>query len=483
MDQIRRDELLIMVSGCFNILHPGHIRLLKFAKECGGRLVVAVESDSLAGGIAHVNEKFRLQGVQSISIVDDAFIYDTSIVEVIDNIKPDIVVKGKEHEAKFNEELESLKRNGGRLIFSSGQSAFSSLELLQKEFDGTPDGAIKCPKEFLERKKITSVRLRELISKLKGLRVAVVGDIIVDEYISCEPLGMSQEEPTIVVMPTDEIRYIGGAGIVAAHAKSLGADVNFYSVIGDDDVGRYVSSEINRLGVDLKVCVDISRPTTLKKRYRSKGKSLLRVTNLHQGSISKEFQNQIYHWFEQNKNKIDVLIFSDFNYGCLPQDLVDRLIKQCQENKIFMAADSQSSSQLGDIGRYKGVNMITPTEREARVSMRNTEDGLVVLAEKIRQQTNALNVFLKMGEEGLLIHSFIDRGVWDTDRITALNSAPKDVAGAGDSLLVVIAMIMAAGGNVWEASYLGSVAAAVQVGRTGNIPLTQNELLSQIEKI
>ena len=148
-----------------------------------------------------------------------------------------------------------------------------------------------------------------------------------------------------------------------------------------------------------------------------------------------------------------------------------------------MAADSQSSSQIGDIARFKRVQLITPTEREARISLRNREDGLVVLAEKIRVQTGAKNILLKMSEEGLLIHAGPEdiNSEWITDRVDALNSSPKDVAGAGDSLLITSAMVLGLGANIWEAALLASIAAAVQVSRVGNTPLQVNEFLEELE--
>ena len=105
----------------------------------------------------------------------------------------------------------------------------------------------------------------------------------------------------------------------------------------------------------------------------------------------------------------------------------------------------------------------------------------MVLAEKLRQQAIANNVLLKLGEEGLLIHADNNQGAdWLTDRVDALNSAAKDVAGAGDSLLITSAMTLACGGTIWEAACLGSLAAAVQVGRVGNTPLRTEELLREL---
>ena len=471
----------VLVSGSFNVLHPGHLRLLRFAKESGDHLTVAVQSDRLAGKAAHVHEHLRLEGIQSINWVDEALIYDDSLISLIQRMRPDIVVKGREHESRFNPELTILEQQGARLVFSSGETFFSSMDLIRKEFLGVESHSISLPKSYMHRHNIDPSRLINLINQFSNLKLCVVGDLIVDEYITCEPLGMSQEDPTIVVTPIDSTRFIGGAGIVAAHAAGLGASVNFVSVSGKDLSRDYALESLASAGVKVELILDDHRPTTLKQRFRSKGKSLLRVSHLHQGAISASLQNQLFSAIKRSLKEADLLVFSDFNYGCLPQQLVDKIITLAKDKGIFMAADSQSSSQVGDISRFKGMDLITPTEREARLSTRNREDGLVVLVEQLRQQANAKNVLLKLGEEGLLINAATSNGEdWLTDRVDALNNAAKDVTGAGDSLLITSAMILACGGNIWEAACLGSLSAAIQVGRVGNSPLTSEELIREL---
>ena len=472
---------VVLVTGNFNILHPGHLRLLRFARESGDRLIVGVESDRIAGNAAHVPEQLRLEGLQSISLVDEVILVDEPISELILRLRPDIVVKGKEHELLDNPELIALGGYGGSLVFSSGETIFSSFDLIRKEFQEFDSRTISFPEEYLARHHFDRARLVELLECFPRLKICVVGDLIIDEYITCQPLGMSQEDPTIVVTPVDSIRFIGGAGIVAAHAAGLGANVEFYSVSGDDGSRSYALECLAAAKVNARLLVDDSRPTTLKQRYRSHGKSLFRVSHLHQGGISIKLQMQMMELIEQSIKEVDLLVFSDFNYGCLPQSLVEQIINIAKSHGVMLVADSQSSSQTGDIGRFKGMDLITPTEREARISTRNREDGLVVLAEQIRQQAIAHNVLLKLGEEGLLIHAGNGKANdWLTDRIGALNSAPKDVAGAGDSLLITSAMTLVSGGSIWEAACLGSLAAAVQVGRVGNTPLLAKELLREL---
>lgn len=469
------------MSGHFNVLHPGHLRLLRFAKEAGDRLLIAVEDDRLAGKAAHVPEQLRLEGVLSNSYVDEAFLIDEPVVRVINTLKPDIVVKGKEFERRYNPELEALSSYGGRLLFSSGETVFSSLDLIRREFSELSVSTISLPESYLSRNRIEISRLNGILGGFRDLKVVVLGDLIVDEYISCEPLGMSQEDPTIVVTPVDSTRFIGGAGIVAAHAAGLGAQVHFVSVAGLDETREFSLGELESAGVRTLLLEDASRPTTLKQRYRSKGKSMLRVSHLHQRAISYSLQQAMLDELNVILDGADLLVFSDFNYGCLPQALVEQTIELAKKYQVLMVADSQSSSQVGDISRFKGMDLITPTEREARISTRNHEDGLVVLAESLRRMAEAKYVLLKMGEEGLLVNA-IDQNETDilTDQIPALNSHPKDVAGAGDSLLIASAMSKACGANIWEAACMGSLAAAIQVGRVGNKPLQASEMVREL---
>jgi rfaE bifunctional protein kinase chain/domain len=402
-------------------------------------------------------------------------------------MRPDVVVKGKEHESRNNPEAAALAGYGGKLLYSSGEAVFSSLDLIRREFAEVANSSIRMPDDYLARNGISRERLAQLCTCFEKLKVVVIGDLIIDEYITCQPLGMSQEDPTIVVTPVDSLRFIGGAGIVAAHAAGLGAQVDFISISGQDATRAFGIEKLAEFKVRSHLLEDIGRPTTLKQRYRSKGKSLLRVSHLHQGAISAELQEQMLDLLEPVLADADLLVFSDFNYGCLPQPLVERVTAKAKTHGVLLAADSQSSSQVGDISRFTGMDLITPTEREARIAARNHEDGLVVLAEKLRQQAQAKNVLLKMGEEGLLIHAW-DRSKGDaesgimTDQVPALNSHPKDVAGAGDSLLIAGAMAMACGANIWEAGCLGSLAAAIQVGRVGNTPLRIDELTREIQR-
>ena len=467
---------IVFVSGHFNILHPGHLRLLRFARECGDYLVVGVLDQSSSG--AFLPEELRLESVQSINWVNHAFLLHDQPEDFVDALHPAIVVKGKEYEDEFNPEAEVVARYGGKLLFSSGELAFSSIDLMRREWNEFNPSTIRTPSDYLARHGITPDAAIEALHRMEGLRVCVIGDIIVDEYITCDPVGMSQEDPTIVVVPIHHEKFVGGAGIVAAHAQGLGARVRFFSVCGADETAGYVTKTIASYNVEAHIYEDSSRPTTLKQRFRARNKTLLRVSHLRQHEINAEIRDQLARDICASLDDTDLVIFADFSYGTLPQSLVEQIAFECRKRGIMMAADSQSSSQVGDIGRFNGMALVTPTEREARLAVQDFDAGLVVLAERLKQRADAGNVVITLGAEGVLIHP--DSGDRPTDRLPALNMAPKDVAGAGDSFLITASMTLVRGGDIWMASYLGSLAAACQVGRVGNIPLSRSELIAEI---
>ncbi|GAA5163748.1 PfkB family carbohydrate kinase [Viridibacterium curvum] len=469
----------MFVWGSFNVVHPGHLRLLNFAAECGDFLVVGVSDDGRPE--TFLPEQLRLEGVRAISAVNYSFVLRCPAEVFIAELKPDVVVKGKEHEQHFNPEQEVVDAYGGRLLFSSGDVRFSSLDLLQKELREAHYSAITKPLDFPERHGFNFERLAGYIKRFDTLRVAVIGDLIVDEYITCDPLGMSQEDPTIVVTPIKSDLFVGGAGIVAAHARGLGAQVEFFGIAGVDSTAVFAQQTLESYEVACHLIADESRPTTLKQRYRARGKTLLRVSHLRQHDISQELIRDVLERMRPVIEAADLLIFSDFNYGCLPQELVDAICAECHKSGVMMVADSQASSQIGDVSRFKGMRLITPTEHEARLAVRDTSAGLVVLADALQNQSQAGSVFITMGAEGLLIHSpdTPSNGLV-TDQLPAFNAAPKDVSGAGDSLMICSAMALAVGASVWESAYLGALAAACQVGRVGNIPLRNEELLQEL---
>ncbi|MDA8716488.1 PfkB family carbohydrate kinase [Alphaproteobacteria bacterium] len=463
-----------LVTGNFNAFHLGHVRLIEYARSFGGKLVVGIHGDRMEGVEAPLNERKTL--VERSGLADIIFEIESSTLELIQTIQPDVVVKGIEHYQQHDPaEAQVIHSYGGRLFFAAGPlhaNPTDKTEISNIALD------IFDPGEFLARHRVTNNTNRS-IQAFKGLKVAVIGDIIIDEYVACEALGMSQEDPTIVVAPKGKKRFLGGASIVAAHMGSLGANVKFFSVGGDNQDSEWVVNELKNFGV----CTHLTRlpdaGPVVKRRYKVEKKTMFRLNKINNKFSDPKLVDRIYKNISKFIKEIDLVVISDFSYGAVHQSLVTRVLDLCKANDVFVAADSQTSSQTGDISKFANVDLITPTELEARAAFNNIDDSLTVMVDHLYEKLYIKNIFVTLGAHGVFIQQNDDSSSLGprSDQIPALNKSVVDVAGAGDVFLAVSSMCLASGDSPWQAAYVGSIAAAVQVSRLGNIPLTIEEIM------
>lgn len=469
---------VVFVSGKFRVIHAGHMRLFRTATDYGHKLVVGIDT----GGLTAEEINWRASILRNIEYVDKVIEYDGDIERILEEIRPDMVIKG--HEFRNTENLESkiLSTYGGKLVFTSGANFYSESDLMgRNDFEFIEKLAIM-PQDFMTRNRITTDRLLRIIHDFSKLRVCVVGDLIIDEFINCHPLGMSQEEPTVVVTPVDKRRFFGGAGIVAAHCKSLGAITSLVTVTGQDEASIWAQGKASEYELESLNVVDTTRLTTLKQRYRSGTQTLLKISHLTQDFLGSEKESELIEKFSKLAVNIDVLILSDFSYGVLSPQIVQQILAIASQHRVFVSADSQSSSQIGNLGKFKDINLISATEREARLELKDNTSGLVVVAESLRKELNSTNLLLKMGGDGVLISAQDQDGkALATDEIAAINKNPIDSSGAGDSMLAGASLALASGATIYEAALIGSVLAGIQVGRLGNVPIAQDTVKSILQ--
>ena len=462
------------ISGVFNVLHPGHLRLFKFAKQNSDKLIVGIESKLMIKENEIHDNKSRMEVISNCGWVDDVILVNNNLKKIIRKIKPDIIVKGSEFRNKKNPEEDYITNLKTKIIFSSGDS-FKYASVETKNIKSINHNIISLDYDFLKRRNISTKKLNRIINNFKSIKVCIIGDIIIDKYQNTQTVGVSKEDPTVVVTPLSEEAFLGGAGIVASHAASLGSQATFISICGNDVHYEFIIKMLKKNKVRSKIIIDKSRSTTVKKRIISENKTLLRVNEFDENIISESIQNKILNYLKKNIFNIDLIVLSDFNYGCLPAKLVKKIIDLANKNSILVSGDSQISSQIGDITRFSNLNLMSQTEFEIRSSLRNNYDGLITISKKLYENTKNKNIFLKLGSEGLLINSF-EKNSLDTDRINSLNSNPVDISGAGDSMLIVSSLALSLGATIWESAILGSLASAVQVSRLGNIPLSVNQI-------
>lgn len=467
----------VFISGKFKVIHTGHMRLFRFAQELGGDLVVGLDVTSLGED----EKKWRRGILENLEYVSSVVEFSGEVVNIIREIEPDIVLKGQEFKGKVNAEENVLREFGGKLVFTAGSNFFTETDLIQESSHRSLAHRIEIPLDFTSRNNVSREKLSKVVESFRSLKVCVIGDLIIDEYINCHPLGMSQESPSIVVTPIDSKRFFGGAGIVAAHCQSLGADTTLITVMGKDEISSWSKRSAEDYGVKLKAQLVEGRQTTLKQRYLSGSQVLLRVSHLSQNLLDEDQEKLIVEQFREICDKLDVLIFSDFSYGVLSPWVVANISKIASEKGILVSADSQSSSQMGDLSKYCDLDLITATEHEARVELKDYSSGVAVIAEKLRLSLKSESVFLKMGPDGILISSQEPNGkIIETEKIDALNKIPVDNSGAGDSMLAAASMALACDATIQEAALLGSLVAAIQVGRLGNVPIEVDSVLKII---
>lgn len=465
-----------LVSGKFKVLHIGHLRLFETAASLADELIVAVDSS----GISSDELDWRINLLKNIESIHQVLEFSGNIEELIERIKPEYVVKGSEFSRSKNIEESALAKYGGKLVFSSGNYFYSELNSKSNPLED-----IDHHLDFLARRQIDKDKLNFIVNEFGKLKICVIGDLIIDEFIECRPIGMSQESPSIVVAPIRSNHFVGGAGILAKHCSELGAETTFISLIGDDEQGEWASKNLKESNLKLFLEIENGRHSTLKTRYTSSHQVLFRLNQFSNECISEMQEQKIMQYIRENCVDSDILIFSDFSYGLLTPFLVKEIIKHCKANRIKIAADSQTSSQVGNISKFVGVDLLTPTEKEARIELKDEVSGLVVIAEKLRRKLSCDNLILKLGEDGVLIHGVDTKNgeFLDTDQVKALNSNPHNISGAGDSLLAGAALSLASNGDIYLSSYVGSMVAAIHVARTGNLPVRKNELVQLINQL
>ena len=484
--------------GGFHILHPGHIRHLKWAKSQGKVLTVSVMADAPVESKdpRQVPTALRAENLAHLEFVDHVLIYDGSVAELLSRIKPNIYVKGSEYrdvfDDEFAEERTAVESYGGEVRFSSGDVVYEPIHA--QSFDRISpldEGA----RGFCARHGVTANRMREVIARMRDKQVLVVGETIVDEYVHCDPLGMSSDSPTVVVRPSSADVYLGGAGIVAQHVAGLGAKPVFFSVVGQDVQADFARAELERKDIDYRLVIDTSRPTIHKKRFLSSGKKLLNVNTFRDQDIDKKTAARLCDAIRSRKTSFSAVIISDFSYGVVSPVVLETVLEVAHEQNIPVVGDVQSSSQIGRVTRLKGLTAATPSEREARLALWDRESGLADLGVKLLDETRHRSLVLTLGARGLMILDTKGQD-WETianplhlpeikkkvliEYLSSFSANVVDAMGAGDAMLSALTAALAAGASIMEAAYLGNCASAIEVGHLGNIPITASAILDAV---
>ena len=491
VNQLKNLSNFSLGYGHFKTIHPGHIRYLKYAKSLSAKLVIALKGDGIVDNKESLpyefSQKERAEALLMLDIADAILLLkNEELSEVIKVVNPNYLVLGKQFESnpeiEVSNSINILSSRGVPIVFHGGEISYSNTELLNNS-DST---VLKRKKEEFNsacnRLSLTKEKLRKSILSWKNANLIVIGDTIVDRYVACEALGMSAEAPIVVVKELKKKDFCGGAGIVATHIRNLGARCKLISVIGNDKNGEFVKKRIREENLGDGLIIDNTRPTTFKKRYIVENQKLFRVTRLEQCELNKNIEEKVIKELEKSAINANGIVISDFVYGVITPKILKKIIELAKKYKLHLFGDLQCSSQIGSIMKFKDFSLLCPNEREARVALHEKDLDLEALSIKIIKETNADKLIMKLGSDGFIAYEKKDYKL-KSQSFPALCVNPVDVAGAGDSLLAVMAVGISSSQGTMKTAAIACCMTSLAVRRMGNKPIKSEELTSYINEI
>lgn len=335
-------------------------------------------------------------------------------------------------------------------------------------------------------------RLKAIISKFDTARVLVIGDIILDEYLLGKPERISREAPVLVLNYINSKYSLGGAANAAQNISSYGAGSRLMGMAGSDDAKNQLENLAEEQGVDLYLCLDEERGTTVKTRIVSSSnkdqangtifqQQILRVDRQNRSEINSEAQEFFLDELKKQLSDLDLIVFSDYESGTLSKSFVQEVIKLAKGSEVKVLVDSP-----GDFDKYSGAFILTPNQPDVEKVVGfqiKTADDIKKAAQNITALSCSAHVLITRGANGMALCSEQEASApCKILEIPAFNlSEVFDVTGAGDTVSGTIATALAVGASPFEASLLGNLAASLVVKKYGTATVSKDELISALE--
>lgn len=321
--------------------------------------------------------------------------------------------------------------------------------------------------------------LRMIIQEIfKNKNVLVLGDMMVDEYVTGKVKRISPEAPVPVLNFSSTTRTAGGASNVVKNVKNLGAHVWAAGVAANDEAGKWLREDFEKLGVEVDgIIVSEDRPTILKTRYATKGQQLLRVDNEICADIPRKIKDDIINFIEKHIDSLDAVILSDYCKGVFSDGLfVRKIIELCKAHNVFVSIDSKSK----EIEYFTGADFVKPNnlELEAAVGVQIVDDDSFNKAGNIYLEKSGIQTLIvTRGAKGI---SVFQNGKERLDFAAAEEVQVFDVTGAGDTVISTMTMSLISGTDIEEAAKLANIAAGVVISKVGTVAISRKELLYHI---
>lgn len=500
----QRGQALVQCHGCFDIVHPGHLRHLRHAKAQGDILLVTITGDALINkgtGRPLIPQELRAENLAALDCVDWVYIENRpTAVELLEDVKPDIYVKGREYEMnndpRFQAERDTVSRHGGRVVFSSGDVVFSSTALIAA-LEQSVDPYHARLQALLKQPEISGERLTGTIAQFRGKRVVVVGETIADTYVMCDKPDVAGESPVMTLRPVERRSYDGGAAIIARHLAAMGAQPVLVTAMDDSDLSVAIRQRLIAEGVQVRA-VHTSRPIPEKQRFLVGTQKVMKLDLVQRLELDAQAQDQfisqvhgaLTDFGSGSAQGADACIIADFGLGLITQSALPRLAALARHHAGIVAGDV--SGKRSHLLTMKNFDLLCPSESEVRESCRQFDQSLTAVAWELLEQTASRHAIVTMGPDGLIAFDRLPTSAaastgWTSrlkaEHVPALSALAIDALGCGDALIAAATLALTTNSGLLPASFLGALAAAVQVQRLGNTVISATDLRHSVARV
>ncbi len=480
---------IVQCHGCFDIVHPGHVRYLQFARSQGDCLIVSITPDaaiSKGEQRPYIPQELRAENLAALEFVDFVVIdANATAAELLATIRPGVYVKGHEYavskDARFLAERRVVESYGGRVIFSSGQVVFSSSRL-GEEFSLGGELELQRLASICRRHEIHGDELSRLLEDMHGARIVVLGDVVIERYVLCDASTIASESPMMSLRELDRKDFLGGAGFLAAQLAALGARPTLVTSLGDDSESHWSRRTLAAGGVEVK-SVGRSPMLPIKTRFLLDDHKVFRVERGKDAPLDSVGERQAVETLMDLAERADAAIFQDGGHGMMTVGLLEELEGVFRRRVPVISGLAASSG--GDLRALRNFDLLWASERRLRTSLNEFGQGLAALTYEMMQKTQAVRMIVTLGKRGLIT---FDRPSHDrrspawqdrlrSEYLPSFATRVADRLGCTEAMLAVATLALARGAGLMQACYLAEAAAALEIGRLGPSTIGLDELL------
>jgi D-glycero-beta-D-manno-heptose-7-phosphate kinase len=327
---------------------------------------------------------------------------------------------------------------------------------------------------------IEKKRLTKIISHFKDLKILVIGDLMLDQYIWCSVDRISPEAPVPIASIRHETFVLGGAANVVNNLLALGVSVELVGLLGNDIASERIKQQLAEKKVQShNILIDTERKTTTKTRIISDDHQLLRLDSEDDRDIHISFENELLKRTEQIMQAVDGIILSDYAKGLLTKSAITKIVRLAKKynKKVFVDPTAKT------FDRYRDVYLIKPNKKEAEVFLNEKipdhQDKRIKISKRLKKKIRSDHIIMTLGKDGMILFTS-EQGYW---HLPAQTLEVYDVSGAGDTTMATIAASMLSGATLYEAGLLGNLSAGIVIAKIGTAVCTDEELLDKIKTI